>query len=263
MLEVTARGHRVRVAIDDGDPGRSPLLLMNGIGARLELLQPFVDRLDPGRPVIRFDVPGVGGSPAPRRPYRLWMLARTVAALLDEVPVAGPVDVLGISWGGGLAQQFAFTQSRHVRRVVLVATSPGALSVPGSPWVLRHMVSRRRYTDPDYLTRIAGTIYGGTARIDPDIGETMGSHRSPDGNRGYLMQLLGAAGWTSMPFLPRIKAPTLVLTGDDDPIIPRVNGRMMSSLIPDSRLHIYRGGHLALVTEADALAPVIEDFLDS
>lgn len=263
VLDVTVRGQRVRVAVDDGESGRTPLLLMNGIGARLELLQPFVDRLDPGRPVVRFDVPGVGGSPAPRSPYRLWMLARTVADMLDEIAVAGPVDVLGISWGGGLAQQFAFTRQRRVRRLVLVATSPGALSVPGSPWVLRHMVSRRRYTDPDYLTRIAGTIYGGTARDDRTVGEIMGSHRSPAGHRGYLMQLLGAAGWTSVPFLPRIKAPTLVLTGDDDPIIPRINGRLMSSLLPDARLHVYEGGHLALVTEAEVLAPVVEEFLDA
>jgi pimeloyl-ACP methyl ester carboxylesterase len=53
-----------------------------------------------------------------------------------------------------------------------------------------------------------------------------------------------------------------VIAGDDDPIIPSVNPRLMARLIPDSSLHLYRGGHLALVTEADQLAPVIEHFLD-
>lgn len=261
LLDVTARGQRLRVAVDDGSAEGPPLLLMNGIGARLELLQPFVDHVDPRRTVIRFDVPGIGNSPLPRRPYRLWMLARTVGAMLDELQVTLPVDVLGISWGGGLAQQFAFTQGSRVRRLVLVATSPGALSVPGSPRVLRHMVSRRRYTDPDYMARIAGTMYGGSARHSSHVAEAMGAHRGSSGNRGYLLQLMGGAGWTSLPFLPRIKAPTLVLSGDDDPIIPSVNGKMMAALLRDSRLHVYPGGHLALVTEAQDMTPLIEDFL--
>ena len=52
------------------------------------------------------------------------------------------------------------------------------------------------------------------------------------------------------------------MAGDDDPIIPVVNARIMARLLPDARLHLYRGGHIALITEADRLAPVIEDFLD-
>ncbi len=261
---VTARGQQLCVAYREGDPGRRPLLLMNGIGARLELLEPFVAELDPGRPVIRFDIPGVGGSPLPRRPYRLWTLARTLGAMLEELGVTRPVDVLGISWGGALAQQFAFSQARRVNRLVLVATSSGAVSLPGSPRVLRHMVSRRRYTDPDYLTEIAGTMYGGSAR-DPDspVAQTMGAHRPSRGNRGYMLQLTAGLGWTSAPFLWRIAAPTLVLAGDDDPIIPLTNGRLLHRLLPDARLHVYDGGHLALVTEATNMAPVVEDFLDA
>ena len=50
--------------------------------------------------------------------------------------------------------------------------------------------------------------------------------------------------------------------GDDDPIIPVVNARIMARLLPDARLHLYQGGHIALITEADRLAPVIEEFLD-
>ena len=90
----------------DGDRNCPPLLLCNGIGASLELLQPFVDALDPRRPVIRFDLPGVGGSPAAVLPYHLFTLPSLLADLLDELGYA-QADVLGISWGGGLAQQFA------------------------------------------------------------------------------------------------------------------------------------------------------------
>ncbi len=80
-------------------------------------------------------------------------------------------------------------------------------------------------------------------------------------SRGYLYQLTAAAGWTSVPFLPWLRQPTLILAGDDDPLIPLVNARMMHRLIRDSRLHVYHGGHLALVTEAAELAPVVDGFL--
>ncbi len=64
-----------------------------------------------------------------------------------------------------------------------------------------------------------------------------------------------------MPFLPWLRQPTLIVSGDDDPIIPLVNARIMHRLIPDSRLHVFHGGHLGLVTEAGQLAPVVAGFL--
>ncbi len=143
-----------------------PLLLINGIGASLELLQPFVDALDPAIEVIRFDVPGVGGSPLPARPYRFSGLCAMIAGLLTELGHE-TADVLGISWGGGVAQQFAAVQRARCRRLVLVSTATGALMVPGRPAVLARMITPRRYTDPGYLEQIAGDLYGGSARTDP------------------------------------------------------------------------------------------------
>jgi pimeloyl-ACP methyl ester carboxylesterase len=81
--------------------------------------------------------------------------------------------------------------------------------------------------------------------------------------RGYYYQLAASAGWSSLPFLKLIRQPTLLVMGDDDPIIPVMNARIMARLIPRARLHLYEGGHIALITEADRLAPVIEEFLDS
>ena len=65
MRNLTVGGRTIRVSVREGTAGWPPLLLCNGIGASLELFQPFVDALDPHRPVIRFDMPGIGGSPAP------------------------------------------------------------------------------------------------------------------------------------------------------------------------------------------------------
>jgi pimeloyl-ACP methyl ester carboxylesterase len=80
---------------------------------------------------------------------------------------------------------------------------------------------------------------------------------------GYYYQLLATAGWTSLPFLPKLRPPTLILAGDDDPIIPVANARIMHRLIPASDLHIYRGGHLELAADAQRLGAVVEAFLDA
>ena len=267
---VAVGGQLLRVAVrpavrhrpnEAGGTPRFPLLLINGIGASLELLEPFVAELDPAVEVIRFDPPGVGGSPLPLRPYWISGLCRLIARMLTELG-HDRVDVLGISWGGGVAQHFAAFQRARCRRLVLAATATGALMVPARPSVLAHMVTPRRYLDRGYLRRVAGDIYGGLARIDTaEVAAAMhdGSRVGP--SRGYLYQLAAAAGWTSVPFLPWLRQPTLILAGDDDPLIPLANARLMHRLIRGSRLHVYHDGHLGLVTRAAELAPVVDGFL--
>jgi len=266
VRSVAVAGRRLRVAVRPGltrasGPPRVPLLLINGIGASLELFEPLVRELDPATEVIRFDPPGVGGSAEPPTPYRLTGLCRLIAQLLTELGY-DRVDVLGISWGGGVAQHFAAFQRSRCRRLVLVSTATGALMVPGKPSALVHMVTPRRYLDRAYLHHAAGDLYGGSARADPGrIAAAMNDGNRVGSPRGYLYQLMAAAGWTSLPFLPLLRQPTLIMSGDDDPIIPLANARLMNLLIPRSRLHVYRGGHLGLLTEAAELAPVIDAFL--
>jgi len=261
MRVLTVGGRTIRVSVRDGDPDWPPLLLCNGIGASLELLQPFVDALDPRRPVIRFDLPGIGGSPAPVVPYHLLTLPSLLAGLLDQLGYAR-ADVLGISWGGGLAQQFALSRPDRVRRLVLVATAPGTIMVPGNPRVLLRMLTPRRHRDPGYAAQVAGHLYGGSAREDPAVARDLLHATTRLGPpRGYYYQLISMLGWTSLPRLPWLRPPTLILAGDDDPIIPVVNARIMRWLIPGSRLHVYRGGHLELAADATTMAAVVEAFL--
>jgi poly(3-hydroxyalkanoate) depolymerase len=261
VRSIAVAGQRLRVAIRHGDGTRVPLLLFNGIGASLDLLQPFVAALDPSFEVIRFDVPGVGGSPLPVRPYRFTGLCSLTAKMLTVLGYS-TVDVLGISWGGGAAQHFAFTQRRRCRRLVLVATATGAIMVPARPEVLVKMATPRRYLDPGYLRQVAPALYGGSARAQPERVSAMMHDQSRVGSPlGYLYQLGAGAGWTSVPFLPLLRQPALILAGDDDPLIPLANAWLLRRLIPNARLHVYHGGHLGLVTEAAELAPAVAGFL--
>src|SRR5215467_797851 len=107
---ITVKGQRLRVIVRPGDGVRTPLLLMSGLGAELEVFQQILDELDPTLEVIAFDVPGIGGSPPPVLPYNPASLACLVACMLDALGCE-QVDVLGVSWGGWLAQQFAFQHS--------------------------------------------------------------------------------------------------------------------------------------------------------
>jgi len=256
---VTAQGRALRVEVRDGVG--TPLLLCNGIGGSLDLLQPFVDSLDPRRAVIRFDLPGIGGSPPPSVPYHLITLPGMLAGLLDRLGY-GRADVLGVSWGGGLAQQFALAYPRRVRRLVLVATGTGMLMVPGRPRVLRHMLTPQRYRDADYAAAAAPDIYGGSLRDHPErVKELLHATARVGPRRGYYYQLLAGVGWTSLPMLPFLRQPTLLMAGDDDPIIPMVNAKLMAALIPRSQFFPYQGGHLELIAEPMRLAPAVESFL--
>ena len=261
LRRVTVLGHEVRVSVRPGTGPGPPLVICNGIGASLDLLQPFVDEVDPRISVVRFDVPGVGGSPAPKVPYNFALLACFLGRLLDELGY-DQFDVLGISWGGGLAQQLAFQNPRRCRNLVLVSTGTGMLMVPARLSVLSKMLTPRRYRDPAYAKAIAPVLYGGRMRRRPDEARHLLYEQERLGSStGYVLQLLAGIGWTSLPALPLIRQSTLILAGNDDPIIPLANARIMRALLPNATLHVYDDGHLGLLTQAHELAPVVTDFL--
>lgn len=255
-LEIDGLVLRVGVRAGTG----TPLLLFNGIGANMGLLDPVVDALD-GLETIVFDVPGVGGSEPRLLPYRMRSLAHLADHMLRRLGYLGQVDAMGVSWGGVLAQQFARSFPARCRRLILAATTPGVLMVPGSPFVLTKMLNPRRYRDPDYLARIAPDLYGGKVRRHPALIHQHSSLLAPPHWRGYLYQQLALWGWSSLPWLHRLRQPTLVLAGSDDPLVPLANARLLAALIPRARLKVIDDGHLFLMSSPERVAPEIRRFL--
>jgi poly(3-hydroxyalkanoate) depolymerase len=257
MFEID--GQKLRVGIREGASERPPLLMFNGIGANLELAEPFMNALEDTGAVI-FDIPGIGGSPAPSLPYRPSTLARLAKNLMQHLGFE-ECDVSGVSWGGGLAQQFAYQYPGFCRKLILAATAPGFTMVPGAPNVLMKMGSIKRYTDPGYMRSIAAEIYGGAFRTDDTLITRHAAAMKGATQYGYTLQLLAMTGWTSLPWLWTLRQPTLVLAGTDDPLVPVINAKMLATFIPKSRLQLVDDGHLFLVTDPAWSASTIEAFL--
>lgn len=280
---IEAGGHRLRVARwaappTAGSHAPRPLLFFNGIGANIELMAPLADWM-PNRDIITFDMPGIGGSPNPRLPYRPWSMVIAAGKVLDRYGYHGKVDVMGVSWGGGMAQQFAFQSPRRTGKLVLVATAAGMTMVPGQPKALIKLAHPRRYMDPEYMRQHFHTLYGEHSR-DPasasngdaaavelhDVA-TAGkeghiSRLRPPSLLGYLCQLGAMAGWTSAPLLPWVRAKTLILMGEHDTIVPPINGRILKTLLPRARLEIVPGGHLFLISRPERAIRLLDSFLE-
>lgn len=256
IRQVKVYNVRIRVGQWLGRTDRPPLLIFNGIGASLELLGPLADALE-DTTVIAFDVPGAGESELPPIPYRMWMLGNLVGRLLNTLDV-DRVDVLGVSWGGAAAQQFALQNPRRCRRLILAATSPGVIMVPPKMSVLAKFITPRRFNDRDYLHSVAGDIYGGKAKDGG--GEAIQKFRGTS-HRGYLMQQLALAGWTSLPWLRCLQQPTLVLHGTDDRVVRPVNGRILNALLTNSRMRTLADGHLFVISSAEETAHYLLPFL--
>lgn len=240
----------------------APLLMIMGIGGNLDMWHPLVPQL-PGRELIMFDFPGTGNSGMAWMPPTMVCNARFVRSLLGTLGF-GAVDVLGYSWGGVLAQHLAFQHRSTVRRLVLAGTTFGLGAMPPGPRVSARMLTPRRYYSRSYFTRIAPEIYGGRVRTNLGLVNEEASRRigRPPSYLGYSAQLLALVGYSTLPGLPFITAPTLILAGDDDPIVPTANQRVLARCIADSTLHIIpKAGHLLLLDSPDLVAPLISEFL--
>ena len=239
-----------------------PLLLIGGIGANIEMCEPFA-RVLRGTRLIMFDLPGCGASSTPTRPISFAGLASVIEGLVDQLGYE-QVDVLGVSMGGGLAQQFARQAPDHVRRLVLVATGCGIGMVPGRPWALAVMASPLRYYSPTFFRLVAPIFLGGDKWKDRGfVHEHAAARRAkPPSWRGYYFQALSGLTFSSLPWLHTLPHQTLVLSGDDDPIVPAVNGAILAHRIPNARHQVIRGGgHLFIIDNPDEIAPLVEGFL--
>ncbi len=250
---------RLRIISTLDDNEGVPLLVFNGIGASLELLEPLLSSLK--IPAVAFDMPGIGGSPAQYVGMTMSRFAHIGLSLLDKLDLP-KANVMGVSWGGGVAQEFVRRHGSRAGKLILAATSMGQVMVPPGPGVILHMASPLRYLSSSYFKRIAPTIYGGDFRREPGLARLHAARMSPPSSVGYLQQLAAIGGWTSAFWLHKIQHETLVMAGTDDPVIPLINARIIASRIPNARLQTFDCGHLFILTRQDEAVKSIAQFLE-
>ena len=254
-------GLRVRYGVRQGDPGGVPLLIFNGVGQSIEVLQPLIEAMQ-GIEVITLDVPGTGLSDTPKLPWRYRRHAALAAALLEHLGYSS-VAAMGISWGGPLAQQLTRQFPNLVEKLILAVSPPGNIMVPGHPGVYWRMAHVKRFTDKSYMRSIASHIYGGTIRSDESPLDAHIVRLKPPSKRGYLYQALTMWGWTSLPWLWRLKQPTLIIQGEDDPMVPNINAKLMACLIPDSKLEFVDCGHMLILTRIPQVSGLVGRFVSA
>ena len=199
-VQLRIRGLRIHAQVHgEGEP----LLLYSGIWGEVRLWDRLLPHLA-GFQTIAFDPPGIGRSQRPPYPLSMWSLAQMGTAVLDAFGIES-AHVLGASFGGAVAQQMAFSHPRRVRRLVLVSTSFGGGAMPGNLRAAWHFIHPRSY-HPERLERVAGQMFGGRLRTEPEIVRSMHIRRPTD-TRAALYRMAGLFGWTSLPWLWAIDQP--------------------------------------------------------
>jgi len=249
-IQPAPRGRNARTA-------PRPLVILSGIGMNMEMLEPIASRL-PDRRIVSFDMPGIGQSPDPIFPYTIPHMALTLAALLDRLRIDS-VDLVGISWGGAVAQQFAFQHRARAGKLELAATSAGGTMIPGNASLLSQMLDPMEYSVEKTLRRNLAMFYngGGADRV------SLNAATAPS-PLGWSCQLAAFAGWSSAPFLPLLSIPVMVMGDADDQLIPPGNAHFLHNAIPGSKLEMTEGGgHLFMLSRPEAFVERLSGFLDA
>ncbi len=252
---------KVRVRRQE-NPG-TPLLLVNGLGACLEAWGPLTQHLR-GRDIIAVDHPGCGLSSPPNYIMSMMEIAQFYIEVLETLGIER-ADMLGFSFGGTIVQQMAHDFPESVNSMILCGTAPGHGGFPADPLTLMAASNPMRYVIPLVREMAAPIIYRGRCGRNPRLFETelagWDAHRTT--LLGVGAQIGAFMNWSSLSWLGMLNLPTLVLGGEEDPMAPPSNSRLIASVVPGAELHIVEGGgHLFPFDLPEITAPIINDFLE-
>lgn len=241
----------------------TPLLLLAGLGAGPESWGTLLPHLAGGHRCLVVDNRGTGASTAAARGFGIADMADDAAAVLDQAGLDS-AHVLGNSLGGMIAQAMALRHPGRVRSLVLAATSPGVPSIPSHPGVLYRLIRSTRGAAGSRRAELAAAFHGPATLVDHPERLDGDGDLLPPPSPGMRRQLSAAMRWSALPWLRRIGAPTLVVHGTHDRLVPAVNARILAALIPDARLHLLpRAGHFFITDAGLAAGQAIRSFLAS
>jgi pimeloyl-ACP methyl ester carboxylesterase len=241
-----------------------PVLMIMGLSFTLEMWFRVLPAVTPDYRVILFDNRGMGRSSVPRGPYSIRQMARDAVAVLNAAGVE-QAHVIGASMGGMIAQELALNYPGRVRSLVLGCTTHGGFlsrwpdfskRPRGVKWSTAERLERERAVMP--------MLYADTTPIERIEEDIHLRYRCQWNSRGFYNQLAAILLWTSYRRLPRITAPTLVVHGDQDRLVPMVNGRVVAKRIRGAQFKVIQNaGHILTTDQPEACAQKIQEFLRS
>jgi 3-oxoadipate enol-lactonase len=247
----------------DEEGSGAPLLLIMGLGWPLQAWHRLRPVLSEKYRTIAVDNRGVGRSEAPAGPYSIAQMAADAAAVLNAARV-NAAHIFGVSMGGMIAQEFALQYPNKVRSLILGCTAAGGPeAVRAEEAALQVLMTRGQ--DPDQFARaINPFIYdAGTSRqlVEEDTAVRRKWYASAD---AYFAQLQAVIGWEAYSRLAQIAAPTLVIHGENDRLVPAENGKRIAGRIAGAKLVIIPGASHVFSTDQPAAAQAaILEFLDA
>jgi pimeloyl-ACP methyl ester carboxylesterase len=254
-LRVRVGGRRLLLRRSGTGP---PILLLTGMGMSLATWTPVLRHLR-GFECIEVAMPGSAGIVARRPVLTMPKFAALARELLDRLDIAR-ADVLGLSFGGLVAQQLAHDAPTRVGGLVLVSTSCGLGGVPSNPASWWQAMASGVWPisggqGPQRLVR----------RWSRVLLRELGAGRAAGPGLGGLAEQIAAASlWSSLPWLSRLTQETLVITGTADPLVPAANASILASRMPRAQIYrVHRGGHMCLLDRAAEVGPVVAAFLGS
>lgn len=244
--------------------GEGPrVLFIGGSGSSLAesalLRAPFDGRFD----LLAHDQRGLGLTTIPPDPYSMADYAADALGLMDHVGWES-ARIVGISFGGMVAQELAVTAPERVERLALVCTSPGGAG--GSSYPLHELgaldpderaTTHTRILDTRFTPEWLATHDGDRGLLELMAARSTGA-RSPEQLRGEAAQLEARRHHDVWDRLERITCPTLVASGRYDGIAPPANGEAIAGRIPGAELRLYEGGHAFFAQDRAAFPEVIE-----
>lgn len=247
---------------EEGGAG-SPLLLIQGLGFSADMWYRLLPALEKAHRVIRYDGRGIGRSSVPPGPYSIERMAADALSVLDAAG-ADRTHVFGCSLGGIVAQEVALGAPDRLLSLTLCCTHPGG---DGTIWPAESVMDmlRNRPTDPEASIRASIPVgyAAGTdpARIEEDVRRRLALPTSAEGYAGQLMGGLGYAG--TLHRLPDLDVPVLVITGDEDQMVPPENAKVLAGAIKDARLVVVPGaGHVLFTDAPEALTSAMLSFYE-
>ncbi|MBN1102200.1 MAG: 3-oxoadipate enol-lactonase [Deltaproteobacteria bacterium] len=260
-MKVTANGIGIHCTLE-GSESAPVITLSHSLSTNLTMWEPQMETLLRSHRVLRYDTRGHGGTDGSEGPYTLEMLAEDLRALLHVLGIP-KTHFMGISMGGMIGQVLALKAPEMLRSLILCDTSSEIPKDAGPIWEDRIRTAETRGMEAHVPATIERWFTTGFRKARPEVIAGVSSMIRETSPRGYIGCAHAIRRLNLTDRLSRIKVPTLIVVGEEDPGTPVSASRTIHEKIADSELIILKSAsHLSNIEQAEAFNRTVSDFLD-